>query len=198
MRKFKYILILLLVCSFTTDIFAQFNQRKKTRKLYYTYAGPILSAGFNDIQYYDWVGDSRKNIHATGPFFTIGGLLAITTTFLQGDFSIEYMYNSNNTGALYHLFYSANGRYVYTMSADISFTAGLGVWFESAPSNKSYTGSAGLQLPIGIIYKLNEKMNLTCDIFSRYGSFGIGQNEDTARKFSIGLTAGILFKVGRI
>ncbi len=201
MKLAKYILLTLLTLCFTTQGFAQFNQlnrKQKTRQLFYTYLGPILSGGYNDVIYYDWVGSTREKNNEKGPFFSGGALLTIMTTFLQGDFSIEYMYNNNDAGPLHHMFYSLNGRYVFTINESFFISAGFGVWLETPPANQSYAGSAGIQIPVGLTIKLTEKVNYIFDIFARYGSHGIREDEDTARKMSAGARMGVLFKAGRI
>ena len=165
--------------------------------LYYTFIGPVAGFGFNHITQNDWDNsiNARDSKKFRGYYSNAGILFSITADSLQGDFRLKYNYNSGDNGTLMHLYYSAAGRYLYTINNLISLTAGPGLYFESPPSNKSYSGSAGLYFPLGLILNTGFDTRLIFDISSQYGFFGIGEE---STKFSYGLELGFIFKVGRI
>ncbi len=199
MKRIIIHIILLLLISIigTQSLYAQ-KKRKRTRELFFTYLGPTISAGYTSIGYEAWddENDERKKFNENGPFLAAGGSLVIIAKYFQGDFSMQFMYNALSDTPLYHMFYSGNARYFHSLKNRISVTGGLGLFMETQPSNESYDGSAGIQLPIGLIYNVSNSSKLLFDLFARYGNHGFGNEH--SEKLAFGINISYVFKVGRI
>ena len=171
------------------------QETKSRRELYYTYAGPVLSGGMNNIRHAGWFDTQQETKEYSGYFFSGGACLAIQVGFLLGRFSFQYMYNANDLYPVSYLFYTVDGSYVYEINQTFGLTAGLGMYFDTPPSNKNYTGSAGLDVPLGVMINTTFDTKLFFDIFARYGFYGLG---DGSTKLSYGINLAFVFKVGRI
>jgi hypothetical protein len=196
MKRRILILIILCITAATATAFAQ-DQKEKKRELIYTFIGPVVSGGGNYLYQSDWYEDTNRQEERdyTGGFFSGGFMIGIFMEQFTGDFTMQYMYNWNEPGDLYHLFFTVSGKWLWKVSKPFNITMGLGLYFETPPSNEEYNGAAGGQLPIGGVWNINTDMKLVFDFFVRYGFFGLGEYSS---KLSYGLTVGFVFKVGRI
>ena len=162
--------------------------------LNFTYLGPVLSFAYNQVEYTDWDGDSTEKEKMSGYIYSGGASLNIFADDLCGDFQMKYAYNQLDT-ALTSIEFSAAGKYFYKMNNSIALGAGLGLYLDMPFSTKDNNGSAGIQLPLTLLVNTTPDTKLFFDIFSRYGSFGKGQNTSS---ISAGVNVGFIFKVGRI
>jgi hypothetical protein len=170
--------------------------------LYFTYAGPVIGAGFNKLTYRDWSYDSntRESKKLSGYFLSSGAMLNIYVGNFIGEFSLQYMgdFCSEERVNVQHMFYTSSGKYSYTLkqiNSNLSIASGLGVYLESSPSSINYNGGGGINFLLGGGYILSREIRIVSDIVVRYGYFGIG---DDSNKFSIGVKIGAIYKVGRI
>ena len=91
----------------------------------------------------------------------------------------------------------------FTMAARIgirmgnvgAFAPGIGLYFDTPPSNRKYRGGAGLRAPIGFIFDTTPDSKLFVEGSVMYGSYGMGEK---STKLSFGGSFGMIFKVGRI
>lgn len=175
--------------------------------LFYTYVGPVAGFGYNHIKYKTW--DTTLNLHTdakTHGFQATGG--AMFNVFINnviGDFRVEYIFNHNGgEHVVHHLFWSIFGKYRWQLTELISIATGAGIYFETPPSNLTYSGTAGVQVPLGIIINTTFETRLIIDLVGRFGLYGyddaIGKVEisDNSYKASYGITVAFLFKVGRL
>ncbi len=168
--------------------------------LNYTYIGPTTGFGGYNTFYKGWNSDSslRVNDKYAGMHFTGGVALNIFTQYVIADFKIQYIYNLNlsDTGlSLMHLMYSISGKYIYNFNKIIGITVGLGVYFESPPSNVEFKGGAGGLLLFGVAISTTFDTKLILDLVAGYGFYGLG---DKTSRVSYGLNIGFIFKVGRL
>lgn len=196
-RKIKKItIILILICFITAPLHNLYSQVfKKTSELYYTYIGITAGGGLNRITYKDWMNDKQDTEELTGNYFSGGFLFNIFVNRFLGDFRLQYVYNKNSNYPIQHLYFSAAGRFVYAFNPTLSISSGPGIYFDSPPSTKSYDGSPGFQMPLGLVINIGFDTKLFFDLIGRYGSYGIGEE---SRKLSYGANLGFLYKVGRI
>lgn len=183
-------------------------EEKELRKvLFYTYVGPVIGFGYNHIKYKEW--NQATSLYGTeyvsGPHFNGGCALNLHAENFIGDFRIEYMYNLNDGNhVITHFFYSIFGKYRWPINEMFGITSGLGIYFETPPSNTQYNGCAGLQVPVGVIVKTSFDTRLFADFVTRFGYYGYDDNNakiklsDSSYKVSYGLQIGFLFKVGRL
>jgi hypothetical protein len=163
------------------------------RELIYTYVGPVAGAGMNRITYQDWFYyTNKKNIK--GMYLNGGVSLWVISKWLIGDFSIQYMYNRNERD-LQHLFYTLSGRLGVRLGTVAIFTPGVGLYFESPPSNRKYLGGAGLRAPIGFLFNTTYDTKLFLEGAVMYGWYGMGEK---SVKLSYGINLGFIFKVGNM
>jgi len=184
--------LFLLLLLFTGVVNAQ--EIREDESLNYTYLGPALSFGYNQVEYTDWFQTETKTKKMSGYTLSGGLALNIFADNLCGDFQLKYVYNQLDFSLTY-LESSISGKYFYPLNNLISIGGGLGLYFESPPSNQTYNGSAGIQIPVSLLINTSPASKLFVDIYSRLGSFGIGQN---AQSISAGVNVGFIFKVGRI
>ena len=198
-KKNPYPLVIAVMIIFT--LFTSFAHAQKPesteRELFYTYIGPLFSAGFNHLYQSDWFSDKNRqgDYNYRGSFVSGGFVICIFLKNFTGDFSMQYMHNFNEPGELYHLFYSISGKWVFKVSKPFHITTGLGLYFETPPSNEDYGGAAGGQILAGGIFNTTFNTKLFFDFFARYGFFGLGEYSS---KVSYGINLGFIFKVGRI
>lgn len=166
-------------------------------QLYFTYIGATAGAGYDKIEYKHW--SPEKNILDTedvsGSFMSGGLLLNVYAGFFIGEFSLQYILNSNSEIPVNHLLYDAIGKYSYQLKDYLAITAGAGLYMETPPSNRGYESGGGAILTHGVVYNLDRNWKIIFDLIGRYGSFGIG--EDSTR-LSYGAKLGIVYKIGRI
>jgi hypothetical protein len=162
--------------------------------LNFTYLGPLLSFAYNKVEYTDWVDSSTEKQKMSGYIYSGGIALNIFADDLCGDFQMKYAYNQLDSTFTY-IEFSIAGKYFYKMNDNISLGAGLGLYLDSPFSTKDDNGSAGIQLPLTLLINTSPDTKLFVDIFSRYGSFGVGSNTSS---ISAGVNVGFILKAGRI
>ncbi len=167
---------------------------REEESLNLTYAGPAFSSAYNKVEYTEWEGSSIKKNKTSGYSISGGAALNIFADNLCGDFQIKYAYNQLDF-TITNLDFGISGKYYYPINKTVSAGAGLGLYFESPPSNQTHNGSAGLQLPLTLLINTTPDTKLFIDIYSRYGSFAIGENTNS---ISAGVNVGFIFKVGRM
>ncbi|MFC1668765.1 hypothetical protein ACFL20_00110 [Spirochaetota bacterium] len=201
------VLLLVLGITFSANLYGQEEQESK--QLYYTYVGPVIGGGFNNIWYTDWFSESssRQEKKLFGYYVSTGAMFNIFINFLVGDFRIQYLYSSNDDHTLHHLLFSMAGKYLYRINDIFSLTAGLGFYFESPPSNKDFNSAGGLHVPLGCVVDTTFDTKLVIDFICQFGYYGlgyksgiasIGEKDQNSLKVSYGISVGFIFKVGRI
>jgi hypothetical protein len=166
-----------------------------TGSLNFTYLGPVLSFGYNKVEYTDWFATSTETEKTSG-YITSGGLaFNIFAYKFCGDIQIKYAMNHLKE-TLKYIEVSAAGKYFFLEINDyISLGGGLGIYLEIPAPNAKQNGSAGLQLPLTLLVDTTRDTKLFMDVYCRYGSFGIGTDTNS---ISVGTNIGFIFKVGRI
>lgn len=164
------------------------------RELVYTFIGPVAGAGMNSITHHDWFDFYTGTKKYTGTYASAGLSLWVVSKWLIGDFTVQYMY-SRNEAVLQHLYYTLTGRVGIRMGNVALFAPGIGLYFESPPSNRKYKGGAGGRVPVAFLFNTTFDTKLLLDASVMYGWYGIG---DRSTKFFYGITLGFIFKVGRI
>lgn len=167
---------------------------REDESLNYTYLGPLLSFAYNKVEYTDWVDTSTKKVEMSGYIYSGGLALEIFADAMCGDFQMKYAYNQLDS-AMTYMDLSLSGKYLYSFNSTVSLGAGLGVYTDIPFSTADDEGSAGIQLPVTLVINTSPGTLLFVDIFTRYGSFGVGRN---ASSIAAGINAGFVFKVGRI
>jgi len=197
----------IIISLFTGSPAAADEQNEERKVLFYTFIGPVAGFGHNHLKYYDW--NTTDNLYESnkinGFYFNGGCAINIFVHNFVGDFRIEYLYNMNDgTHQVHNMLFSVLGKYMWDLTELFSMGTGLGIYFETPPSNVSYNGSGGAQIPLSFMFKTTFDTRLIVDLLCRYGYYGY--NDDSARtsisenssKLSYGITIGFLFKVGRI
>jgi len=192
--------ITVMIATLTTMVFWSSRllhpaEMKPSRGLNYTFIGPAVGSGLNFLQINDWVIDRRKTEDLRGYYGSLGADLSIFASNIIGDFVVRYMHNANENYNLQHLACSISGKYSWKLRTNLYIAAGLGIYFESGPSNREYNGGSGGFIPAGLIYDLSFDSKVFLDLTAGYGVHGTG---DESRKLSVGINAGYLIKVGRI
>jgi hypothetical protein len=197
MKRKNILAFLLVMAALAAALPAAAQQKEKARELIYTFIGPVMTGGFNHLYQSDWYGDTNRQDQRdyTGAFVSGGFIISLFMEQFTGDFSMQYMHNFNKPGELYHLFYTVNGKWLWKVSNPFHITMGLGLYFETPPSNRDYNGAAGGQIPIGGVWNTTFDTKLVFDFFVRYGFFGLGEYSS---KLCYGLSVAFVFKVGRI
>ena len=192
-RYFQIILLSLFIISIT-PLYSQENIRSE-KDLVYTYLGPALGIGFSNVRYEKWESSKWKTISQSGLYLNGGAMLNIHLDPFAADFQINYACDALKNYSIVHMDYTFSGRYLWAIKDNLFILPGLGFYMESAPSNRPFEGAAGLHVPVGVAYDITPKIRIRGDFFFRFGSWGEGSND---RKISTGLTAGVLFRVGRM
>jgi hypothetical protein len=191
----KVIILLVIVFSFTGDLKAA----KEEEELFFTYIGPTIGGGINQIAYRGWSSDSNARISkvVSGYYISGGCLLDIFVKYFIGELSLEYI-NNFNSGypdvSVQHLIYTATAKYSFAINNEFALTCGVGAYLETPPASKSYNGG-GINGTIGAVYDVSHDWKIIFDVTSRYGRFGMG---DDSSKFSLGAKIGAVYRVGRI
>ncbi len=191
----KTITIFALIISLLISSMGFSAEPRKASDLYYTYVGPIAGFGMHNTWHKDWFDSKTETKSFSGLYTSGGALLNICVNNVIGDFRILYTYNTGSEYNLMHMTYEISAKYAWKINETFKFTAGLGMFFHSPPSNKDYNSSAGVELPLGTIIKTTESTRLLFDIVCQFGSYGLGED---SLKLSYGLNIGFMFKVGRI
>jgi len=165
------------------------------RELVYTFIGPVVGCGLNRVVYSDW-NNLYSNKKISGYFIHSGVSIWVVSKWLIGDFSIQYMFNNfGSEGELHHLYYTISGRIGVNMGTVAIFAPGVGLYFESPPSNRKYLGGAGFRIPIAFLFNTTFDTKFFIDGSVMYGWYGMG---DRSTKFFYGINLGFIIKVGRI
>lgn len=193
-NNFKKMIILLFIIFYFNG-----SYKADAEELFFTYIGPTIGAGMNQIAYRGWSSDSDTRVSRviTGYYVNGGCLFDIFVRNFIGEFSLDYIYNHSSGEpevSLYHLIYTGTAKYAFAVNPVLSLTCGLGAYLETQPSNKSYSGG-GLNGAIGTVYDASRDWKIIFDVTTRYGYFGRG---DDSSKFSLGAKIGMVYKVGRI
>ena len=167
--------------------------------LNFSYLGPVLSIGYNKVEYTDWIetspGTASTETEKQSGYVTSGGLtFNIFADEFCGDLQIKYAMNHLKQ-TLKYIEVSAAGKYFFFQSDFISFGGGLGIYLEIPTPNAEQNGSAGLQLPLTMLVDTTRDTKLFIDVYCRYGTFGIGTDTNS---ISVGTNIGFIFKIGRI
>lgn len=166
-------------------------------QLFFTYIGLTGGAGFDKIKYKDWSQDENilKNSDISGSYTSGGILLDVFADFFIGEFSLQYISNSNTEIPVSHMIYDAAGKYSYQVIDFLAITAGAGLYMETPPSSRGYNSGGGGAAFLGTVFNPGRNFKIIFDFIGRYGSFGIG--EDSTR-YSYGARVGVVYKIGRI
>ena len=169
-------------------------------ELFFTYIGAAFGGGLDKIKYTDWFRDSdkRDTKKVSGSFYSGGFVIDIFVNKFIGEFSIQYINNSNSDVpdiSVNHLIYNATGKYSYKLIDALYLTSGLGLYLETPPANRSYNSGGGFNATFGTVYNIGREWKVIFDLIARYGHFGIG--EDSTR-LSYGARIGLVYKIGRI
>jgi len=172
----------------------------QTSFLNYTYVGPMVGVGLYHAQYKNW--NSSSNLYETTPLFGLNAYAGVDFTILTkhiiAKFNLLYLYSrhlDSNEIDIHNLYYTISGKYNWQIVPAFSINTGLGVYFESPPSNQTFKGCAGGMFLFGITVKTTFETLLVIDAEVRYGFFGMGEE---STKLSYGLNIGFLFKIGRL
>jgi hypothetical protein len=170
---------------------------KTTEDLFYTYAGICMSGGYSKVTRNGWINGAEGTKKSTGYYAAPGLMLDIYAHELSGEFKWLFTYNnlSDKDAIVQHSFYSATAKYNFSMTPFFDLTTGLGVYFEGAPSTKSYSGAGG-ELTAGCVFNYSGAwdMKILFDLSARYGFFG---QDAKSKKFNTGASLGVTKKVGR-
>jgi hypothetical protein len=191
----KIIILLVIVFLFAGDLKAA----KEEEELFFTYIGPTLGGGINQIAYRGWSSDSNTRISKviSGYYVSSGCLLDIFVKYFIGELSLEYINNFNSGKpdvSVQHLIYTGTAKYSFAVNDAFALTCGVGAYLETPPSDKSYNGG-GLNGTIGAVFDASHDWKIVFDMITRYGRFGMG---DDSSKFSLGAKIGAVYRVGRI
>lgn len=187
-------ILTLLFVQLLLPAFLSAQEIREEESLNYCYLGPVLSASYNRVVYRDWLGTTTGTRSMTGFGISGGAALAIFADNFCGDFHLKYSYNSLDYMVTYFDFLIA-GKYLYPVNSNFLLGGGLGIYFNTPPSNRKYNGSGGLHLPLSVYINTSPSTKMFFDIYARYGSFGVGENTES---ISAGINAGFIIKVGRI
>ncbi len=192
----RAVLALILTLTLTGIASAQGNGTAR-EELFFTYAGLTAEGGYSKVTRKGWMGDHEGTKKSTGYYYAPGVMFDVYVKDFAGEFRGLFMMNSSSdSGAkINHALYDATAKYLFHTTPLLDFTAGLGVYFEGAPSSKSYSGAGG-QATAGIIFGYTSRWDwkLVCDARFRYGFFG--QNAKSS-KLNTGFSLGVTRKVGR-
>jgi len=181
--------------SFAAGLSAEEERKGETRDLIFTYIGPVAGYGFNRVTYKDWFSAYQGVKKFPGQYYTAGLTFNVYAKYFAGDFAFSFMNNKNDKYPIRNMFISSNARVLISLGETFFIAPGGGIYFETPPASRKYNGSAGIQgsAALGINATFNTK--LYADVHVRYGSFGLGRD---STKLSYGISAGFVYKVGRM
>ncbi len=183
-------------------IFLSLEAAAAERKIVYTYIGPVAGAGFNNILYNDWFQNSfpeQKTKKISGYFLT-GGLTfcliskMVSNLHVIGDFTVQFMHNRNER-ILQHLYYTISAKLAWTFLDVVTLAMGIGIYFETPPSNRKYNAGGGFRLPLALLFHTTEETRLFVEFSAMDGWYGLGEH---SKKFFYGANLGFVFRVGRL
>ena len=172
------------------------------RQLIYTYIGPVAGGGLSNIRYSDWFQNKfpeQETKKIFGYFFHIGFTTCLISRVAKnldflGDFSIQYMHNQNEK-PLDHLYYTISGKIGWSFADFVTPALGIGLFFETPPSNRKYSSGGGFRVPLAVYFNTTYDTKLFVEGSAMYGFIGVGEK---STKFSYGVNLGFIFRVGRI
>ena len=165
------------------------------RDLIYTYLGPVVGGGFNNLSYSDYRNFYGKDTYS-GYYANAGLSIWVVAKWLTGDFSAQYMYsNYKGMGIVHNMYFTISGRIAIQMGNVGIFAPGIGLYVETPPTNRKFRGSAGLRAPLAFLFNTTFDTKLFIDGSFMYGWYGMG---DRSTKMGYGVSLGFIFKVGRI
>jgi hypothetical protein len=163
------------------------------RDLVYTYIGPVGGGGFQHVTTREW-----RNFYlgekSAGHYYHGGVSLWVASRWINGDCSLQYAYNHYQR-PLHHLYVTLSGRAAITVKQIVTFAPGIGLYFETPPSNRGFRGGAGVRAPLAVLFHTTFDTRLFVEGSFMYGWLGIG---DRSTKLSYGANLGFIVKVGRI
>ena len=117
----KIIILSVFIIFFAVDLKAA----KEESELYFTYVGPTIGGGINQIAYRGWSSESETRISKviSGNYFSGGGLMDIFVNNFIGEFALEYINNFNSGKpdvSVQHLIYTGTGKYAFAINDMIS------------------------------------------------------------------------------
>ena len=191
-------LLLLMMIPFAREASADGNGNGMQREeLFFTYAGLVAEGGYSKVSRSGWMGDHQGTEKSTGYYYAPGLLFDVYVRDFAGEFRGLFMMNSSSDSKakINHGLYDATAKYLFHATPHLDLTAGLGVYFEGAPSTKSYNGAGG-QATLGLIlgYTGRWDWKFVCDARFRYGYFG---QDGKSSKMNAGFSVGVTRKVGR-
>ena len=193
----KIIILIFLFAVLKFDAAAQVV--KEEGELYFTYVGPSIGGGRNQIAYRGWSSESnaRESKLISGNYINGGFILDIFVKNMIGEFGLDYVNNFSSGKpdvSVQHLMLTSAGKFAYSLNNFSALTCGVGVYLETPPASRSYRGG-GLNGVIGAVFDISRDWKIIFDFVCRYGFFGIG---DDSSKLSLGGKIGVVYKVGRI
>lgn len=170
------------------------DQTNESVFLYYTYIGPVFSAGHTTESRKNWnevSGVETDNI--SGPAFSGGVSLNVFTKNMSGEFTMQY---ARYTGDIKsgHMYFTSAFKYYYELNERFSVYPGLGVYLEMPPSTGIQKGGAGFYVPAGVLINLTDTIRLYTEGYFKYGYLSSSGESRSA----YGGNIGVLFPVGNI
>lgn len=149
---------------------------------------------YEKVEYKDWFGTEQGSKNMSGISFGGGAALSIFVNNYCGDFQVKYI-RSELDFSLDFLEVLLQGKYLWRINEILSAGTGFGLYSEIAPFQSGYKGSAGVQIPLTVVFTGSPFWKVVWDVYGRYGSFGMGVGSS---RLVIGSNLGIVFRVGRI
>ncbi len=191
----KIFLLFVIIFYFTPDLKAA----KEEEELFFTYIGPTIGGGTNQIAYRGWSSDSNTRVSKmiSGYYVSGGCSLDIFVRNFIGELTLEYINNFSSGKpdvSVQHLIYTGTFKYSFALNNAFALTCGIGAYMETPPATRSYNGG-GVNGTIGAVFDVSRDWKVIFDFVTRYGRFGMG---DDSSKFSLGAKIGAVYKIGRI
>lgn len=168
------------------------------QELFFTYVGVVLQGGTNSIHYESWIDTEQGTVESKGAMYGGGILTAIFVHQFAGEFSLTYMQYSSDTKpdlSVGHPLATVKGKYFYPLSNVYQPGIGLGLYLDLPPASVDYNGGAGANIAFCSLFTLSSEIKALIDIYAQYGSFGMGES---STKIEGGISAGVVYKVGRL
>ncbi len=196
----------LLILLTSQPLLSQRGELASENSLFYTFIGPVVSAGYGGVKERYWDGaanlySERKN---SGPLFGGGCSFSLIADSFAGNFRAEYLYNTGGDGPVTHSQLSMNVSYIHAFNKTLSLGIGAGLYLETPPSTGDYASTAGFLLPATVYITTGFDTLLFTEICGKYGYFN-GSEEtpatsiaDNPYRYSASISLGFLLKIGRI
>lgn len=120
------------------------------------------------------------------------------------------MHNQNER-PLDHLNYTISGKLGWSFADFVTPALGIGLYFETPPSNRKYSSGGGFRIPLSVYFNTTYDTKLFVEGSVMYGMYGLGEKStkyyygmnlysfgEKPIKFSYGVNLGFIFRVGRI